>query len=70
MHNEHGVRFGLIAQELREVLESCGIGACELEYERWDKYHTIEYKELIAHLIVCIQDLYEQINTLKGERNG
>lgn len=70
MHNEHGTRFGLIAQEVREVLDSCGIGDCELEYERWDNYRTIEYKELIAHLIACIQDLYEQINTLKGEENG
>ena len=71
MHNEHGKRFGLIAQELREVLDNNNIGECELEYIRpEDDYHTIEYKELIAHLINCVQDLYEEVNKLKGEENG
>lgn len=71
MHNEHGTRFGLIAQELREVLDNNNVGACELEYTREeDDYHTIEYKELIAHLINCVQDLYEEVNKLKGEENG
>lgn len=71
MHNEHGTRFGLIAQELREVLDNNNVGACELEYTREeDNYHTIEYKELTAHLINCVQDLYEEVNKLKGEENG
>ena len=71
MHNEHGKRFGLIAQELREVLNNNNVGECELEYIRpEDDYHTIEYKELIAHLINCVQDLYEEVNKLKGEENG
>lgn len=71
MHNEHGKRFGLIAQELREVLDNNNVGECELEYIRpEDDYHTIEYKELIAHLINCVQDLYEEVNKLKGEENG
>ena len=71
MHNEHGKRFGLIAQELREVLDNNNVGECELEYIRpEDDYHTVEYKELIAHLINCVQDLYEEVNKLKGEENG
>lgn len=71
MHNEHGKRFGLIAQELREVLDENNVGECELEYIRpEDDYHTVEYKELIAHLINCVQDLYEEVNKLKGEENG
>ena len=71
MHNEHGKRFGLIAQELREVLNNNNVGECELEYIRpEDDYHTVEYKELIAHLINCVQDLYEEVNKLKGEENG
>ena len=70
MHNEHGTRFGLIAQELREVLDENNVGDVELEYERFDGYRTIEYKELIAHLMNCIQDLYEEIETMKGAGNG
>lgn len=70
MHNEHGTRYGLIAQELREVLDDNKVGDVELEYERFDGYRTIEYKELIAHLINCVQDLYEEINNLKGAENG
>ena len=68
-HNEHGRRFGLIAQELRKVLDQCGAGDVELEYERWDGVHTIEYKELIAHLINTTQDLYNEIDSLKAEIN-
>lgn len=69
-NNEHGIRYGLIAQELRDVLNQNGVGEAEMEYVRHDGYHTIEYKELIAHLINTIQDLYDEIDELKGANNG
>ena len=67
MHNEHGIRYGLIAQELREILDENNVGNVELEYERFDGYRTVEYKELIAHLINSNQDLYDEIDQLKQE---
>ena len=65
--NEHGIRYGLIAQELREVLDELGVDDVNLEYERFDGYRTVEYKELIAHLINANQDLYDEIDALKQE---
>lgn len=65
--NEHGKRFGVIAQELRAVLDDNNVGEANLEYVRHDGYHTVEYKELIAHLINVIQDQQKDIDMLKKQ---
>lgn len=57
-------RFGFIAQELREVLpEDSGI-----EFESND-IRNINYNDFVAPLVMCINDLYAQIDELKRELN-
>lgn len=63
--NEHGKRFGVVAQELRAVLDDNNVGEANLEYVRHDGYHTVEYKEFIPHLINVIQDQQKDIDMLK-----
>ena len=62
---KQGKRYGFIAQELREVLDdNSGI-----EYES-SGTRNINYSDFIAPLCMVVQDLQNQINELKGERNG
>lgn len=70
--NEHGKRFGVIANELREILDRLGVGEAFMEYVRNDGYHTVEYKEFIAHLINVAQSQQAEIDMINSrlEENG
>lgn len=60
-----GKRYGFIAQELKEVLDdNSGI-----EFET-DGLCNINYNDFIAPLCMMVKDLQEQINELKGEKDG
>lgn len=62
-----GKRYGFIAQELREILDDDS----DIEYKsELGDTCNIHYQDFIAPLCMIVKDLQEQINTLKGERNG
>ena len=65
--NEHGLRYGVIAQELRAVLDVNNVDDANIEYVRHDGYHTVEYKEFIAHLINVAQSQQSEIDELKQQ---
>lgn len=65
--NEHGTRYGVIAQELRAVLDVNNVDDANIEYVRHDGYHTVEYKEFIAHLINVAQSQQQDIDTIKKQ---
>lgn len=68
---EGGIRSGFIAQELRESLDKIkDHSAIERESIRRKGEREINYQDFIAHLVNTVQDLYEEIDKLKGERNG
>lgn len=68
---EGGIRSGFIAQELRESLDKIkDHSAIERESIRRKGEREINYQDFIAHLVNTVQDLYEEIEKLKGERNG
>ena len=56
--NEEKIRFGLVAQELKEIIP-------EIVEEDKDGYLSIRYQELIPVLIKAIQKLKEEIEKLK-----
>lgn len=71
-------QYGLIAQELYEVLNDLGWDSCQYvkEYGE-DGYYKIEYIKLYRLSMLAMQDLYKriekleaEIEKLKGERNG
>ena len=66
--NERGTRYGFIAQELRESLntlkEESGIEYYNKEQE--PHYHNIHYMDFIAPLCVIIRDMQAQIDELKN----
>lgn len=77
------LNFGVIAQEILEIEEECGIEEKNrLCYKReMDDMYAVEYKQLIAPMIKVIQNQQEQIDKLqvqvnelvkiiKEERNG
>ena len=65
--NPDQYHFGLIAQDVRKILDDMGEDR-NLYFEHMEgDYHTIEYKELIAHLINCVKDLYSEVDSLKQE---
>ena len=65
------LQFGVIAQEIQSIEEEYGITEeNRLCYEQNDGMLAVQYKQLIAPMIKVIQNLQEQINELKGEKNG
>ena len=71
--HEKGERYGFIAQELREVLDD----ASGIEFKNSHDYHNVHYMDFVAPLCKIVQDqqkqiesLKNEINTMKGERNG
>lgn len=65
--DEDTFRYGLIAQEVRETLEKMGEDR-KVYLEHFDgKYRAVEYRELISPLIKVVQNLQEEIASLKGK---
>lgn len=66
-------QFGMIAQDVEETLKDMGFtdknGLVEVP-EDPEAWMSIEYKQYVPHLINCINDLYAEIEKLKGENNG
>lgn len=66
-------QFGMIAQDVEETLKDIGFtdknGLVEVP-EDPEAWMSIEYKQYVPHLINCINDLYAEIEKLKGENNG
>ena len=58
-----GIRYGFIAQELKEILpEDSGI-----EYVNDHDFHNIYYSDFISPLCMMVKDLQAQIDELKAE---
>lgn len=72
-HDPDTLQLGVIAQDLREIQKEMGIDLDHnrLCYEReMDGMYAVDYQQLIAPIIKMIQIQQEEINKLKGERNG
>ena len=70
-HNDNSeeLNFGVIAQEIRQIEEDCGVTERNrLCYKReMDDMLAVDYKQLIAPLIKVVQNQKEQIDELKSE---
>ena len=66
---KRGKSYGVIAQEIRKVLDDLGETDAYLEHSMHEgnDYRAVEYKEFIPHLINYAQDLQKQIDDLKQE---
>jgi len=65
---ENSFDYGLIAQEVEDVLPSL-ISEKQLIFTNDnEKYKTVRYERLIPILIKSIQELNEEINKLKGNK--
>ena len=67
-----GRHYGMIAQEVRELLDELGEDDSKLEFtheEKNDEHHDIHYHEYIPHLINYVKDLRAEINSLKDTIN-
>lgn len=68
---KYGKRYGVIAQEVRALLNELGnADDAYLEHHNGNAYANVEYKDYIAHLINCIQDLYQEVELLKEEKQN
>lgn len=65
---DSGYHYGMIAQDVRELLDSVGEDDAMLERAlgRSDEYRTINYEEYIPHIINYIKDLRAEITALKS----
>lgn len=65
MKETSGVRYGFIAQELREILDD----NCAIEYGNDEEkvYHAIHYNDFIAPLCMIVNKQQEEIDLLKQE---
>ena len=63
--------YGMIAQEVREILENLKEKDAHLEYSQGDlnvdDQRAIEYEEFVPHLINYVKDLTAQMEALKSE---
>ena len=63
-----GLQFGVIAQEVKEIEDECGIDEKNrLFYVQDDGTYAVEYRQLIAPIIKTIQMQQEEIDLLKQE---
>jgi hypothetical protein len=68
-HTRNRFHHGLIAQELKEVIETSGVdfgGFQDNSLNGGDDLMTVSYIELIAPMIKAIQELTARINVLEG----
>lgn len=66
-NNPNSYRFGLIAQEVREVLDELGEERNVYMQHAEGEYETVEYQELISPLIKMVQIQQREIDELKAE---
>ena len=66
-NNGEYLRYGLIAQDVRGVLDNMGEERTVYMQHTDGDYETVEYKELIAPLIKTVQMQKEEIDLLKQE---
>jgi len=68
--NKDGVYYGMIAQDVRELLDDLGETNSHLEYSQGDlnvkDQRAIDYEEYIPHLINYVKDLRAEISALKN----
>ncbi len=65
-----GIHYGMIAQEVRKVLDDLGETDAQLEFSQGemnglDEQRAINYEELVPHLINYVRELKAEINKLK-----
>lgn len=62
---KQGKRYGVIAQDLREILDDLGESDAYIEHSRYepDKTRTVEYRDFIAHILNVLK--YQQIEIEK-----
>lgn len=69
--NPDELQFGVIAQDVLEIEEECGIDEknrlCYLR--ETDEMYAVEYRQFIAPLIKVVQDQQEQIDKLQAQVN-
>jgi hypothetical protein len=63
--NRQGTDFGLIAQEVEEILPNI-VKETETLFDNNILYKSVSYEKLIPFLIKSVQELTEEINKLKG----
>ena len=70
-HDDTELHYGVISQEVDELLKKRNINSAKMVMHNaiGNEYDAVEYKEYIAHLINCIQDLYREIDDLKTKIN-
>jgi hypothetical protein len=59
--------YGLIAQDLREVLDDLGAKFDGLGHDKEKDAYRVTYEELIAPMIKAIQELEERVTTLENK---
>ena len=68
--NDQDKHYGMIAQEVRDLLNSLGEDDAHLEYSQGDlnveDQRAIEYEEFIPIIITYIQDLRADVEALKN----
>lgn len=71
--NDEGHHYGVMAQDVREVLDSLGEYDSQLEYEMEDTEIpgsvNVAYQEYVPLLINYVKDLRTELNELKAELN-
>jgi hypothetical protein len=71
--DSEGKHYGMIAQDVRELLDNLGETDAHLEYcvNEEDEYdpRNINYSEYIPHLINYVKDLRAELNRVKAELN-
>jgi hypothetical protein len=60
------LRFGLIAQEVKEALDACGIEDADLYGDENSDSLSLRYEELIAPLIAVVQKQQCQIEAMES----
>lgn len=60
-----GVRHGFIAQEVKAVS-----GDHQIAFRGEDLYYSLKYDEFIADLVAAVQYLQQEIEELKGKKDG
>jgi hypothetical protein len=63
----HVYEFGLIAQDVKKILNDFGADNDLLVTEDIDGYHGMDYTQLVMPLIKSVQELSDEVDRLKKE---